>query len=125
MKHISSEALTLEQVPDPDTCSDGDLWAFAHTFDAYAHWGGFHEAFAAEARAGEHACALMAKYPDDEDWPDDETFPEPVLDYCRTSMFLECRATRHSYNGEGYPAYFWKGLRSSVRYIRRRLTAGS
>ena len=59
--HIPSEDLTLDMVPDPDTCTAADAWNFFHTFHAYTHWGGLEEAFMADERAGKGQGTWLAE----------------------------------------------------------------
>lgn len=118
--HIPSDELTLEQVPDPDTCTNHELWDFAHSFNAYTHWGGLEEAHTASARAA----AWQTAWIDENGLPEGEFYPamEPELDTIRTDLFLDCRAERHC-NQESEPSdTFWFGLREGVRAIRHRLT---
>ena len=112
-EHIPSEELTLDQVPSPDAPL-GELWDFAHTFHGYTHWGGLQEAFEATDRAGKWQQEWLEKNGEPEHgfYP----YPEPVLDYLRTDLFLECRAARHCESEphlvEGVRAVrFWLGER--------------
>ena len=123
MEHIRSEDLTIDQVPDPDKADDGELWAFAHTFHAYTHWGGLQEAFDASQAAGVWQAEQVAAYELEHGEPPEVfPFPEPQLDHLRTSMFLDCRATRHcEQESDTYPDHFWSGLRHGVRAVRELL----
>lgn len=120
--HIPSEELTLDLVPDPDTATDDELWEFAHTFHAYEHWGGLEEAFTAIDRAAEFQKEAVAEYEREHgDTPEWYPYPEPQLDYLRTDMFLDCRATRHC-NQDGPPSdVFWEGIREYVKAVRHLL----
>lgn len=124
MKHIPSENLTLDMVPDPETAEDRELWDFAHTFSAYKHWGGLQEAFDASDRAGKFQAEAVAAYEAEHGEPPEWfPYPEPQLDYIRSELFLDCRATRHCEQDSPYPDYFWSDLRYGVRAVLHHLQA--
>ena len=124
MEHISSEELTIDQVPDPDSASEHELWDFAHTFDAYTHWGGLREAHAASVRAAAYQERELEAYKAKHDTePEVYPLPDPALDYLRSEMFMDCRAIRHCVQDSPYPESFWSGLRHGVRGVRQRLLA--
>mgnify|MGYP007046933905 CR=1 FL=1 len=107
--HIPSEDLTLDRIPDPDTCTEGEAWEFFHTFHAYTYWGGLEEAFKSSDVAAEWQAKWLAEQDPE---PEFYRYPEPLLDNLRTAVFLDCRAARHC------EATGSLGLKESLRAVR-------
>lgn len=109
--HIPSEDLTMDMVPDPETATEGEAWAFFHTFHAYIYWGGFKEAFKANDRAAIWQQEWLARQDPE---PEFFRYPEPHMDHLRTDLFLECRSARHC--GTGGPSLL-DGLRTVRHWL--------
>ena len=109
--HVPSDELTLIMVPDPDTATPGEMWAFFHSFHAYTYWGGLVEANEAVAHVGEYL---------EKTDPDPETgfyrWPEPEVDLFRTEVFLQLRADRHQDLSLG--SVEWDDMRERLRHLR-------
>jgi len=113
MNHIPSEQLTVEMVPDPETATEAEIWAFFHSFHAYTHWGGL-----AEAHAVIEAMATKMQ----DEWAEatargDEFYrwPEPAVDLIRTDAFLQLRADRHQNAMD--PPVDWFAMRERLKHL--------
>lgn len=118
VKHVPSEELTLEMIPDPEDAFDGAIWTFIHTFNAYGHWGGFEEAQVAMEAVQFERLIAEAEAAGEEFF----RWPEPEVDLIRTNMFLDLRAFRHNggrgggWGGED-PTHIMLKSREGIRHL--------
>ena len=99
--HVKSEDLTLENIPDPVSATEHDLWVFVHSFHAYQFWGGITELCSAldEGRKSYKDLPLLDK-----------------LNHLRSDVFLELRSARHQ--NVGFPPVDWDSIRAQVSEMR-------
>lgn len=92
MHSIASVDLRVSDIPSAEA-SLSDLIKFAHTFDAYTHWGGFER------------CAEIANAKD-----------LSSLDHARTCLFFEARRWRHfGSNPDEQAQAYWRQVVAAIR----------
>lgn len=120
---LKNSELTLQNIPNPDTASEQELWSFAHTFIGYDYFGGLEQAFEANDVMSAVFTANLDKF---EDWhnrlptEDEEVdlVPSPRLAHIRNDMFLECRANRFQDPRYQETDALYSTLRNHVRMVR-------